>query len=185
MGANRQGAFRDQRGEIIGLVVCATDITQLRHTELALRESEARLEQTIHAGNVGLWDWDLTTNKVFFSVLWKSQIGYADHEISNDFSEWEKRVHPDDLASTLQKVRALIAQPFVGYRVEFRFRHKDGSYRDPRASRRALRCGGKPQRMLGTHVDVTEQKQADERLHAAELKYRLLVEQVPGGDLHV
>ncbi|MBK8129209.1 MAG: PAS domain-containing protein [bacterium] len=50
----------------------------------------------VHAANVGLWDWDLRANKVRFSREWKAQIGYEEHEIIDDFSEWQSRIHPDD-----------------------------------------------------------------------------------------
>ncbi|MEI6085556.1 MAG: PAS domain S-box protein [Verrucomicrobiota bacterium] len=173
-------AFRNDRGEIIGIIVCATDITTLRQTEIALRETETRLDQTIQAGDVGLWDWDLTTNKVAFSTRWKAQIGYTDAEIANDFNEWQSRVHPDDCESTLRHVNEVIANPAVSYRVEFRFRHKDGSYRWILAQAAVLRdAAGKPLRMLGSHTDITPLKQIEDQLRAAETKYRLLVERVP------
>ena len=75
-------------------------------TEEALRESELQLRQTAQAGNVGLWDWDLRTNRVHYSPEWKRQIGYEEHEIADDFREWQDRVHPDDLEATLGRKSA-------------------------------------------------------------------------------
>jgi PAS domain S-box-containing protein len=131
----------------------------------ALRESEARLRLAVQASNIGLWDWDLITNLVYFSPEWKSQIGYADDELSDRFEEWQSRVHPDDLEPTLEKVRAVIANPQGQYGVEFRFRHKDGSYRWIYAQGDVLRdAAGKPTRMLGCHLDITERKRGERAL---------------------
>lgn len=138
---------------------------ELEAANAALRASETQLQQTVEAGDVGLWDWDLQTNKVFFSARWKSQIGYAQDEISDDFSEWEQRVHPDDLASTKRQVQAMIENPHGGYRVEFRFRHKNGTYRWILAQAAIITdADGRRIRMLGTHVDITTLKDAEANL---------------------
>jgi PAS domain S-box-containing protein len=152
-------------GHITHFVAVEEDITDRKMTEQALRESEARLKLSAQAGNVGLWDWDLRSNKVIFSPEWKSQLGYEPQEISDDFSEWQSRVHPDDLKPTLEKVRGFVEKLWPNYEVDFRMRHKDGSYRWILA-RASLLCGirGTPERMLGSHVDITERKQAEQEL---------------------
>ncbi len=143
------------------------DITVRKQREQALRKSEARLRLATSSSNTGLWDWDLRTNEVYYSPIWKSQIGYEDHEISNRFEEWQSRVHPDDLDRTLAAVRADIEKPRPDYEVEFRFRHKDGSYRWILA-RAAVMLDeqGTPCRMLGSHIDITDRKQAGEALRS-------------------
>ena len=75
-----------------GLSIFFHDITDRKKAELSLRETQERLTLAVHSAKIGLWDWDLNTNKVNFSPEWKSQIGYGENEISNDFSEWESRV---------------------------------------------------------------------------------------------
>lgn len=94
-----------------GLTIYFTEITERKQNEIALREASEQLRQIVRAANVGLWDWDLETNKVFFSSEWKRQIGYEDHEISNDFAEWQNRVHPEDLESALQTVQTFLKAP--------------------------------------------------------------------------
>jgi two-component system sensor histidine kinase UhpB len=119
----------------------------------------------VHAANIGLWDWDLITNQIYFSPEWKRQIGYAQHEIPNRLEEWQCRVHPDDLEQTLQKIRTYLANPQGRYETEFRLRHKTGAYRWILAQADVLRdTAGTPVRMLGCHLDITERKQVEESL---------------------
>jgi PAS domain S-box-containing protein len=152
------------------------DITGRKRADRASRENEARLRLAVAASNIGLWDWDLATNEVYFSPEWKSQIGYADNEISNRFEEWQSRVHPEDLEPALAKVRASIASPRGRYEVEFRFRHKDGSYRRIYAQAEVLRdIAGTPVRMLGCHVDITALRLAEEKLRNAEIQATLVL----------
>ncbi|MBF0449085.1 MAG: PAS domain S-box protein, partial [Magnetococcales bacterium] len=132
-----------------------------------LRVSEERLRLTARSGNIGLWDWDLRTDKVHFSYEWKHQIGYEDHEISNDFSEWQTRIHPDDLERVSDIIRVYVKNPWPDYWTEFRFRHKDGDYRWI-LSQASLELDelGNPVHMLGSHIDITERKLSE--LHKAE-----------------
>ena len=134
-----------------------------RNAQESLRESASRLEMVAQAGNVGLWDWDLRTNSVYLSPHWKRQIGYEDHEIGNDLSEWQSRVHPDDLDRCLKTVRTFIEKPWPDYDLEFRFRHKDGTYRWILAQASLVRDDqGEAVRMLGSHIDITERKRVEQ-----------------------
>jgi PAS domain S-box-containing protein len=160
-----------------------TDRKQREEVEAARREIEDRLHLAVRAGNVGLWDWNLRTNKVYFSPEWKRQIGYEDHEISGDFSEWETRLHPDDRARAVRTAQAFIEKPEGYYNVEFRLCHKNGSYRWIVAHGAVLQDDqGKPIRMLGSHFDVTERKRMEAELRetaaaerAGEMNYRTLI----------
>ena len=138
-------------------VAVVRDITERKRADTDLREAQGRLQQAVTAGSVGLWDWDLRTNHVYYSPEWKRQIGYADDEISDDFNEWQSRLHPEDLDRALQTFQALPAEPGPNFELEFRFRHKDGSYRHILArGARLLGDDGTPIRLLGSHVDISE-----------------------------
>jgi PAS domain S-box-containing protein len=109
----------------------------------------------------GLWDWNLATQEVYFSPRWKSMLGYADEEMPNDLAEWESRLHPDDLDPTLRKVKDYLAGDAPAYEVEFRLRHKDGSYRWILSRGAALwEKPGQPFRFAGSHTDITARKDA-------------------------
>ena len=70
---------------------------QLEEKLLQSQESEERWQLALHANNDGIWDWNLKTNKIFYSERWKTMLGYEDWEIANNHDEWTKRVHPEDL----------------------------------------------------------------------------------------
>jgi two-component system cell cycle sensor histidine kinase/response regulator CckA len=148
-----------------------------------LRELRAALE----GAQVGLWTWDLRTNKVRFSAEWKRQIGYSNHELTDSFSEWESRVHPDDLERMQRTVRTFLETPWPGYHVEFRFRHRDGSYRWILAQASLTRGEqGQVEQMVGSHIDITNQRCAEEALveasralRASEERLRTVTDAVP------
>jgi two-component system cell cycle sensor histidine kinase/response regulator CckA len=155
----------DDRGNIAGVVLVFHDVSEKRRAEKSLRESRERLRLAVQATGLGPWDWDLRTGAVEFSPEWKRQLGYEEHEVPGRYEEWEGRLHPDDRERVLDALRAYLDGRRPDYAVEFRLRHKDGSYRWIYTRAMALRDeGGKPSRMLGCHLDVTERKRAEQAL---------------------
>lgn len=138
-----------------------------------LAKSEERFALAVRGTNDGIWDWDIRTGEVFFSPRWKSMIGYEDNEIENNFGSFEKLLHPDDHDRVMSVLNDYLSGRTPHYSVEFRFRHKDDTWRWILARGRALRDeDNKPYRMAGSHTDVTERKRDEEELrqarHAAE-----------------
>lgn len=149
--------------------VILRDVTDRRLVEQALSENAERLKLAVRSADVGLWDWDLRTNEVNYSPEWKRQLGFAEDEIADRFEEWESRCHPDDLPAALARVRAYLSNPGSRFESEFRMRHKDGTYRWIHSRAQLfLDPAGKPARMLGGHVDVTQRKLAEESLRESE-----------------
>ena len=146
-------------------------------TNQELKENQERLSLAVQASNIGFFDYNMLTGAVLFSPEWKRQIGYAVDEIRNDREEWESRVHPDDFADTLDRVNACIKGLTSNYEAEFHLRHKDGSYRRILARARVINnTEGKPERMVGCHVDITQQEQNQEAVLASERRFRGLAE---------
>jgi PAS domain S-box-containing protein len=137
--------------------------TELDKQATALEE---RWQAVINATNQGVWDWNAQTNQVFFSSVWKAMLGYADDEIGSSLDEWTLRLHPDDR----EQVYADLQQHFDGkvaiYQNTHRVRCKSGGYKWilDRGSVIERDSNGKPLRVVGTHTDVTEQREQQQRL---------------------
>ena len=147
----------------------------------SIRAGEVRTQLLIHAANVGLWDWDLLANQVYFSPEWKMQLGYAAHELTNRYEEWESRLHPSDRDSALTAVREFRAGVRPTYDVEFRLRHRDGSWRWICARADFQRdAAGKAVRIMGCHLDITDRKNADAARIEAFERLEKIASRVPG-----
>ena len=133
-----------------------------------LAKSRHSLELAVRASGTGLWSWEVATGATYFSPVWKSQLGYQDHELVNQFSTWESLLHPEDHAAALQRVQAFMQAPSVAvYESEFRMRHKDGSYRWILArGEKHCDASGAAERLMGSHADVTERKRSENRFRS-------------------
>jgi diguanylate cyclase (GGDEF)-like protein/PAS domain S-box-containing protein len=139
-----------------------------------IRADEERLRHALEGSSDGLWDWDLITDEVYFSPRWKEMLGYRDDEITNVYASWKERVHPDDLPGALASTKTHLNDQSQPFEILHRLRHKDGSWRWILARGRAQRDNeGRLARMVGTHVDVTEQKHLEDSLY--EERERALV----------
>ena len=88
----------------IALIEQASDLVKIaiekNRTKLILQSSEERYALAMQATQDGLWDWNILTGEVVYAERWKNILGYKHNEIKNEFSEWQQRLHPDDLATT-------------------------------------------------------------------------------------
>ncbi len=139
-----------------------------------LAQSEERFDLAMQGSNDGLWDWDLGTDKVYYSPHWKSMLGYTEDEIGEQRDEWLKRLHPDDRLKAQAAIDAHLQNKTPGYENMHRIRHKDGGWRWHLERGVAIRDQqGRAYRMVGTNTDMTARKQAEDRLF--EEKERALV----------
>jgi diguanylate cyclase (GGDEF)-like protein/PAS domain S-box-containing protein len=142
-----------------------TDITEQKQANVALKKSEERFSLAMQGANDGLWDWDLKTDEVYYSPRWKSMLGYAEDEVEPNLSEWKRLVHKDDMDRTLFEVEACKKGNKDKFEVEFRMQHKDGQYIDILSRAFVVKDEkGVTNRLVGTHVDITLRKQADEKI---------------------
>jgi PAS domain S-box-containing protein len=141
---------------------------ELKEAEEQLRLNEQRWKFAIEGSNDGMWDWNVQTNAMYLSPRWKEMLGFDDDEIPNHYDEWYNRVHPDDIEKKMEKIHNHFRHETSLYIIELRLLCKDGSYKWFLARGKVLvwDSAGKPLRMVGTHADITERKQAEEEIRA-------------------
>lgn len=154
-------------GKWVGLEVI-TDITAQKQAAESLQQSEKRFELAVRGTNDGIWDYNFETHEVYYSPRWKQILGYSEDELSKQFEEMTCRLHRDDRAFMLERLHAYLEKKNSTYEATFRMQHQQGHYVWILARGIALWDeAGKPLRMVGTHMDLTAQKQAE--THLAQL----------------
>ena len=144
------------------------DMTERERAQRALRESEQRYALATKAGGVGVWDLNLVTGEFYVGPALKAALGYEDHEIADDISDWTRLVHPVDIDHLRTQAQAHRDGTAPAVEAEHRMRHRDGSIRRLITRGEIIeRVGGVPVRMIGTYTDITERKRTERALKHA------------------
>lgn len=170
----RADSIRDENGRAIIMSGVSFDVTALKNAEEALRESEARQERIIQSSNDGIWEWYADKGGFHFSSRCWELIGYdaKDDEITKGEDKlivWRKLIHPQDLAKFDQALADHLAGK-APFDIEYRLIGKNKKVHWVRARGRAsFNQEGKPTRMSGANMDVTQIKIAEERVIQAKV----------------
>jgi len=159
-------AVKDENNVVNYYVGSVVDITERKKTEQALVESEYRSKFAIEGSGDGVWDVNVQTNDAIYSKRWAEMLGYEEGEILPSRNQWRALIHPDDQQSVLDAGNAYLEGKTEIYVVEYRIRCKDGQYKWM-LSRGMLVTrseDGRPLRMIGTQIDITERKLAEGKL---------------------
>ena len=158
--------------EMFGII---QDITERKEVEEKLAKQGQRLGDILKGTNAGTWDWNIQTGELIINERWGEIIGYTLEELEPiDVQTWIKNVHPEDLPVA----NALLEKHLIGdlnyYDVVFRQPHKNGNWVWVNARGKVIEWtkDGKPLRMSGTHLDITERKQAEEEKTKLETQLR-------------
>ena len=166
----------DESGNPKGIVCLARDITEKYLAEKALQESEERYALAARAANDGLWDWNLITNEVYFSLRWKSMLGYEDEEIENSLDEWFKLVHPDYVEQLREQIDDHLKSNISQFEISYPMLAKDGTSRWMLCNGIKVRNSeGKVYRIAGSQTDITQSRLMEEKL-----RYEALHDQLTG-----
>ena len=144
--------------------------------EARSQETAQRLALATDAASIGIWEWDLITDKWFFSATYYTMMGYPADIANSDSQVWIDRVHPDDRETVVARLQEVREGRQPTYYCEARMQHADGSYRWINSIGRALErdANGQSSRMMGIRLDITERKASEAALLDSESRYREL-----------
>lgn len=132
--------------------------------------SEQRFQLAVSSAGVGLWDWNLETDHMYFSEEWCAMLGYEQSELEPSFASWNSLIHPEDFSRCGQILRANIKGAIPLYDVEMRMRHKNGHYLWMATRGRIMRRrgDGTATRGVGTMMDISARKEYEEGMTLAK-----------------
>ena len=135
------------------------------NTHSELEKKVELLESILKSVNEGYWEWDIKTNKLIFNPTWYTLLNYEPYELLQSFETFGTLLHPDDKEKTLKILNSYINQNVNSYEVEFRMIKKSGEICWILSRGNIERNDdGKPFRMVGTHIDITDYKVSEERV---------------------
>jgi PAS domain S-box-containing protein len=171
----------DDGGSVNAILLILQDITEQQQAQAALRDSEERLRLALIATNQGLYDLNVQTGDAIVTPEYARMLGYEPDEFKETNAKWRDRLHPDDVAVVYQVYEDYVAGRCDEYRVEFRQRTQSGDWKWILSIGKIVSwdSDGQPLRMLGTHTDINERKQAEEALRQSEERLRVALKNSP------
>ncbi|MGJ4747478.1 PAS domain-containing protein [Leptospira sp. SA-E8] len=162
---------RDRDGSPIRALGIHLDITEEIETAKTLEEKESTLDLAVQGANLGIWDYNIKTNEHHVDENWLKMIGYRLGEVEPTYEFWNESLHLEDRDRINAAWKSYVKGESPSYSASFRLKCKDGSYKwiltrgkvsenDPE---------GNPLRMIGIHIDITEQKQIEDELRETKL----------------
>jgi len=152
-----------EKDEVETVLAIARDITDSKAASKVIKRSEERLKLAVEATNLGLWDWNMETDEVFYSPFFFSMLGYDENELPQELDTWYSLIYHEDLEMSKQAMQTAISSR-KGFELEFRLLCKDGSYKwiSSRGHITDKDNRGRSKRLIGTHEDISERKRNEE-----------------------
>ena len=180
---DRGHIMRDAQGAPVRMIGAMQDISARKQAEAESRLLTERITLATEAAAIGIWDWDLPTDRWYATDQYSTMLGYNPATDLADRDFWLQRIHPDDVASVRETIQKVLSGDASHYEYEARIQHADGGYRWINVVGRVLAwdANGKPSRLLGVRMDISDRKHAEDRRGALEARYRALFEYAPDG----
>lgn len=169
---------RDAAGTPVRIIGMHKDITERKRVDEALRLSQERLQLALEASGDGLWDWNIVTGEVYYSPQYMTMLGYEADELPQNLATWEYLTHPDDRSWVLDILNAHLQNISPSYSFDYRVRTKSGGWKWVADYGKVVARDdkGQPLRMIGTHRDVHDRKQAEQQLELQAVITRNMAE---------
>ncbi len=177
---DRGAVIYDHAGKAVRMVGAAIDMTDRKRAEEALRISEERFRLAARATNDVVWDWDLITNAVDWSESLRVSFGHDPNQVPDNADEWDRLIHPDDRERVLRGMQRTIEGGAEFWTDEYRFLRADGTYADVLDRGYVVHDSeGRPVRMIGAMVDVSQRKRVETELRNSEQRFRVMAQALP------
>jgi|AntRauTorckE6833_2_1112554.scaffolds.fasta_scaffold03013_6 diguanylate cyclase (GGDEF)-like protein/PAS domain S-box-containing protein len=150
-----------------GIISMHIDVTERIKKEEKIKEQRDRMEYILKGTDAGTWEWNLQTGETVINDKWAEMIGYNLEDITPfSFETWEKFTHPDDLEKSEKMLEKHIKGEKEQYKTEIRMRHKKGYWVWFLVKGKVVSWtdDGKPLKMFGVHLDITQIKNKEEKI---------------------
>jgi diguanylate cyclase (GGDEF)-like protein/PAS domain S-box-containing protein len=150
----------------VGRVFSFRNISKRIQAEVALKESEERLQLALEASGDGLWDWNILTDEVYLSPRYLEMLGYGVGELPKNVSTWERLIHPEDQPWVMETLNAHLLDNAHPYNFDYRVLTKSGEWKWIANYGKVVTrdLDGNPLRMTGTHRDISDRQRAQEQV---------------------
>lgn len=174
ISSNAAPIYNDKE-ELQGVVLVFRDKTSEYESARKIKESEDSFRIIMGSISDGLWDWNIKTDKTYFSPAYYTMLGYEVDDFPASPDSWRKLLHPDDFRSATTVFLKCINGEFDCFESEFRLKAKDGSWHWILGRGKTITRDkkGKALRMVGTNIDITERKLIEQNLKDSESKLNL------------
>ena len=154
----------DAKGKVSMVHVCFSDFDE-QIGDIKLSSGKERYSIAFEASDMGVWEWMVDSNIVYFSRKWKMQLGYYPDELSDQFATFESLIHPEDRDRVLREIRTFLKSDSLLFESEYRIRHKNGHYLWMYCRASCIRNeNNQAYRVVGVTRDISKEKKENNEL---------------------
>jgi diguanylate cyclase (GGDEF)-like protein/PAS domain S-box-containing protein len=165
------GTLSESKNEVLWSIV---DITKKVEKEREIKQLKERMEIALLGHNSGVWEWNVTTNEVYFSDEWKRLFGYELNQGEDNFDMWALKVHPDDKERVFTYISNSLEKKLKQFEIVYRFENQAGEWMWILSRGLVFYNENEGIRIVGIHTDITSQKTIEEELSVQKEKLRYL-----------
>jgi len=164
-----------------GIVLIGRDITARKQDEIALRDSEIRLNTTMWATQIGFWELEFGTDRTIWLNNWCEALGIDPCDGNDHVDRWDSRIHPDDVAAARDAFSNHVAGVNSFYEAEYRVLDVNGAWQWIRERGRVVARddSGRAVKMVGTCMDINPRRAAEDALRSCQAAQQAMAATVP------